>query len=160
MIGCRCPVWAPHRGRVLNVYAPPNQHRRRRRNQTPHWLPLARVGADERFTLLETPPQFYGVIAQSVTDSRRVRARAPRHREPDQSFDNFTSIIKVPFKVSRLRVRLLWLQPFTDTLEIVDATPRGGRCRGARHGFVAGGGKLSRRQQRSSPAFARPTARR
>ena len=50
------------------------------------------------FALVETSPQFYGVVAQSVTDPAKFVLAARGHESPIEWFDNFTSIIKVPFR--------------------------------------------------------------
>ena len=75
------------------------------------------------FTLLETPPQFYGVIAQSVTDSTKFVLALRGTESPIEWFDNFTSIIKVPFKVSGCGSVSYGFSRIYDTLEIIDATP-------------------------------------
>jgi hypothetical protein len=75
------------------------------------------------FTLVETSPQFYGVIAQSVTDSTKFVLALRGTESPIEWFDNFTSIIKVPFKVSGCGSVSYGFSRIYDTLEIIDATP-------------------------------------
>jgi hypothetical protein len=75
------------------------------------------------FTLVETSPQFYGVIAQSVTDSTKFVLALRGTESPIEWFDNFTSIIKVPFKVSGCGSVSYGFSRIYDTMEIVDATP-------------------------------------
>ena len=75
------------------------------------------------FTLVETSPQFYGVIAQSVTDSTKFVLALRGTESPIEWFDNFTSIIKVPFKVPGCGLVSYGFSRIYDTMEIIDATP-------------------------------------
>jgi hypothetical protein len=74
------------------------------------------------FTLVETSPQFYGVIVQSVTDSTKFVLALRGTESPIEWFDNFTSIIKVPFKVSGCGSVSYGFSRIYDTMEIIDAT--------------------------------------
>ena len=74
------------------------------------------------FTIVETSPQFYGVIAQSVTDPTKFVLALRGTENPIEWFDNFTSIIKVPFKVAGCGSVSYGFSRIYDTLEIIDAT--------------------------------------
>ena len=94
------------------------------------------------FTLVETPPQFYGVIAQSVTDSTKFVLALRGTESPIEWFDNLTSHHQSSLPGSRVRLGLLWIQPDLRHHGDHRRDPAGGWRRGARHGFVTGGGKL------------------
>jgi hypothetical protein len=73
------------------------------------------------FTVVETPPQFYGVIAQSVTDPTRFVLALRGTEGPIAWFDNFTSIIKVPFKVPGCGSVSYGFNRIYESMEIVEA---------------------------------------
>ncbi|MBW0002731.1 MAG: DUF1906 domain-containing protein [Hyphomicrobiales bacterium] len=75
------------------------------------------------FTLVETSPQFYGVVAQSITDPTKFVLALRGTESPIEWFDNFTSIIKVPFKVPGCGSVSYGFSRIYETMEIIDATP-------------------------------------
>jgi hypothetical protein len=77
------------------------------------------------FTLVETSPQFYGVIAQSVTDPTKFVLALRGTESPLEWLDNFTSIIKVPFGVQGCGSVSYGFNRIYDTMQIVEAAPPG-----------------------------------
>jgi Lipase (class 3) len=75
------------------------------------------------FTFVETSPQFYGVIAQSVTDSTKFVLALRGTEGRIEWFNNFTSVFKVPFRVPGCGSISYGFNRIYDTMEIIDATP-------------------------------------
>jgi hypothetical protein len=111
------------------------------------------------FTLVETSPQFYGVIAQSVTDSTKFVLALRGTESPIEWFDNFTSIIKVPFKVSGCGSVSYGFSRIYDTMEIIDATSQAAGAAARVTGSLRAAGSFSQQTaalvRRHAPAQPR-----
>jgi glycoside hydrolase-like protein/lipase (class 3) len=77
------------------------------------------------FALVETSPQFYGVIAQSVRDPTKFVLALRGTESPIEWFDNFTSIIKVPFRVAGCGSISYGFNRIYDTMEVIEVAPPG-----------------------------------
>lgn len=73
------------------------------------------------FSVVETPPQFYGVVAQSITNPAKFVLALRGTEGAVEWFDNFTSIIKVPFKVPGCGSVSYGFNRIYETMEIVKA---------------------------------------
>ncbi len=111
------------------------------------------------FTIFETSPQFYGVIAQGVTDPTKFVLALRGTENPIEWFDNFTSLIKVPFKVAGCGSVSYGFSRIYDTLEIVDATEPGGGVLTQAAGSLRAAGTFSKQMaalvRKHAPTLAR-----
>ena len=88
------------------------------------------------FIVLDTGPQFYGFVAQSVSDQSKFVLALRGTEDPTEWFDNVTSIVKVPFPAPGCGSVSLRVQP--DLRHHGDHRRNGASSRrgGARGGFA------------------------
>ena len=74
------------------------------------------------FIILDTSPQFYGFIAQSVSDSSKFVLALRGTENPTEWFDNVTSIVKVPFQAPGCGWVSFGFNRIYETMEIIEAS--------------------------------------
>ena len=111
------------------------------------------------FALVETSLQFYGVIAQGVTDPTKFVLALRGTESPIEWFDNFTSIIKVPFRVPGCGSVSYGFSRIYNTMEVIDATPAGTGAATRAAGSLRAAGSFSQQTaalvRKHAPAQAR-----
>ena len=88
----------------------------------PRGLSLAGLGADERLHYFGNPAAVLWGDRPEFTDSSKFVLALRGTENPTEWFDNFTSIVKVPFQVAGCGWVSFGFSPIYDTLEIIDAT--------------------------------------
>ena len=114
------------------------------------------------FIVLDTGPQFYGFIAQSVSDQSKFVLALRGTEDPTEWFDNVTSIIKVPFRAPGCGSVSFGFNRIYDTMEIIDASAPAAGVAARAAGSLKGPGQGFSKQmaaliQKHAPAQARAT---